>query len=61
VSKVVSFFYEVLFELKKIKWPTQRELLIYGWTVFWVVVVSALMLGAMDLFFGHLIQVFIGW
>jgi preprotein translocase SecE subunit len=61
VSKVVNFFYEVLFELRKVKWPTQRELFIYGLTVFWVVLISALMLGAMDVFFGPLIEVFLDW
>jgi len=61
VSIIVRFFYEVLYELKKVKWPTYRELIVYGITVFWVVLVAAVMLGAMDLFFGYLIRSFIGW
>lgn len=61
MSSIVVFLNQVLFELGRVKWPTRRELVMYGITVFFVVLVSAVMLGIMDAFFGYLVKLFIDW
>lgn len=46
------FFREVYGELKKVTWPTPKELLAYTATVLAFVVVVALMIGILDYAFG---------
>lgn len=47
-----KFFREVLGELKKVTWPTPKELLSYTATVLAFVVVVAIMIGVLDYAFG---------
>jgi preprotein translocase subunit SecE len=47
-------------ELRRITWPTKNETLQTTWAVLAVVVVMAIILWLMDLFFGWAIQLFIG-
>ncbi|MDE2420837.1 MAG: preprotein translocase subunit SecE [Gammaproteobacteria bacterium] len=47
-------------ELRRITWPTKQDTLQTTWVVLAVVVVMAIILWLMDLFFGWAIQLFIG-
>jgi preprotein translocase subunit SecE len=47
-------------ELRRITWPTKTDTLQTTWVVLAVVVVMAIILWLMDLFFGWAIQLFIG-
>jgi preprotein translocase subunit SecE len=61
VTNIIRFFNEVAYELGKVKWPTRKDLVVYGITVFFVVLVSAAMLGFMDIIFRYLVTGFLGW
>lgn len=61
MTNIIRFFNEVAYELGKVKWPTRKDLVVYGVTVFFVVLVAAVMLGFMDVLFGHLVKGFLGW
>ena len=61
MSYIIKFFNEVAFELSNVKWPTKQELFIYGLTVFFVVLVSSIILSVMDFSFGYLVQTMLLW
>lgn len=60
-SDIARLLNEVVFELGNVKWPTQKELGVYGLIVFVVVLVSSVMLSVMDFGFGYLVQALLVW
>ncbi len=48
-KKIVEFFTEVKLELKKVVFPTKKEVIGSTWVVIITVLISALFLGAVDL------------
>lgn len=60
VTKIIKFFYEVLAELRLVKWPSRRDLLIYSSVVVFVVIIAAIILSGMDYCFAYLIRLIMG-
>ena len=60
VSKVVNYVREVISELRKVVWPTREET--RRLTVMVIIVAAAVgvFLGAIDLGFTHLVNLFLG-
>jgi preprotein translocase subunit SecE len=58
-EKIVIFFKEVRFELKKVTWPTRQEAIKHTIAVVFVTLAVAVFLGAADLLFQWLINTFI--
>lgn len=60
VSKVVNYVREVMSELRKVVWPTREE--IRRLTVMVIIIAGAVgvLLGAIDLGFTHLVNLFLG-
>ena len=57
----VTFFRQVVAELRKVVWPTQKELTTYFFVVMVFVVVLVTMVSLLDVGFGKLVfQVFAG-
>ncbi len=57
----VVFFRQVVAELRKVVWPTQKELTTYFFVVMVFVIVLVTMVSVLDLAFGKLVfQVFAG-
>jgi len=50
---VAKFFKEVIGELKKLNWPTPKELISYTFTVLAFIVLMSIIIGALDLAFGQ--------
>ena len=59
VASPTKFFKEVLVELKKVTWPSRKELISSTLTVLAVVVVFAVFLGVIDLILTALIGLYI--
>lgn len=53
-----KFFRSVVAELKKVTWPTKKELAKYTVIVIVVVVIFAIIIGLMDIIFGELLRLF---
>jgi preprotein translocase subunit SecE len=54
-----TFYRQVVAELRKVVWPTQRQLLTYFWVVLFFVAVMIGIVSALDYVFGSLMfQVF---
>ncbi len=53
---IVKFFRSVISEMKKVTWPTRKELTNYTIVVIVVVLIVAAVVGVMDLGFGQLLQ-----
>ncbi len=53
---IVKFFRSVISEMKKVTWPTRKELVNYTIVVIVVVIIVAAVVGVMDLGFGQLLQ-----
>jgi preprotein translocase subunit SecE len=49
-----TFFRQVLAELRKVVWPTQKQLISYFWVVLVFVLVFMALVSVMDLGFGKL-------
>ena len=58
-SRVKKFFREVRAELKKVAWPTRRELIAYTGVVFVSVVVVAALIWIIDTSFNGLLRAII--
>lgn len=58
-QKINIFFKEVLVELKRVSWLSQRDVLRYTIIVLGVVVVSAIFLGGLDYIFTTIIKMFV--
>ena len=54
-KKIVEFFQEVKLELKKVVFPTKKEVIGSTWVVIITVLISALFLGLVDLGLGSVI------
>ena len=56
MSKIIKFLNEVVYELASVKWPTRRDLLVYGFIVCCMVFISAIIVSIMDIGFNFLVQ-----
>jgi preprotein translocase subunit SecE len=54
-KKIVEFFEEVKLELKKVVFPTKKEVVGSTWVVIITVLISAFFLGVVDIALGRLI------
>lgn len=52
-GRISLFLREVVAELRKVIWPTRKELITYTWTVIVFVVVMAGIVALMDFVFGR--------
>ena len=52
-GRIKQFFKEVIGELKKLSWPSRKELLSYTLTVVGFIAVMAIVIYALDLVFGE--------
>jgi preprotein translocase subunit SecE len=50
-----TFFRQVLAELRKVVWPTQKQLINYFWVVLFFVLVMMTLVSLLDLGFGRLV------
>ena len=53
LARLGTFYRKVIAELRKVIWPTRRELITYTWVVIAFVTVMALFVAALDLVFGR--------
>ncbi|MFQ5987882.1 MAG: preprotein translocase subunit SecE [Dehalococcoidia bacterium] len=60
ISRLGGYFREVIGELKKVVWPTREETRRLTIMVIIVSVAVGLFLGAIDLGFTHLVDLFLG-
>jgi preprotein translocase subunit SecE len=54
-KKIAEFYREVTLELKKVVFPTKKEVIGSTWVVIITVLISALFLGLVDLGLGNII------
>jgi preprotein translocase subunit SecE len=54
-ARLALFYRQVVSELRKVVWPTRRELLTYTWVVIVFVTVVAIIVAALDLGFAKLV------
>jgi preprotein translocase subunit SecE len=54
-KKIAEFYQEVMLELKKVVFPTKKEVIGSTWVVVITVLISALFLGLVDLGLGSVI------
>ncbi len=54
-KKIVEFFQEVKLELKKVVFPTKKEVIGSTWVVIITVLIAAFFLGVVDIGLGRLI------
>ena len=54
-ARLALFYRQVVAELKKVVWPTRRELLTYTWVVIVFVTVTAALVAVLDLIFAKLV------
>lgn len=59
-KKNTGFFKSVIAELKKVHWPTKKEVLKYTGVVVATCVVAAVVLGLFDLVFGEIFALILG-
>ncbi|MBQ2661739.1 MAG: preprotein translocase subunit SecE [Clostridia bacterium] len=52
-NKIAKFFKEVFGEVKKVTWPTPKELVSYTITVIVFIAIFAVVIGLLDLAFGQ--------
>lgn len=52
-ARIGKFFKDVLGELKKVTWPSRKELVSYTLTVLAFVAVMAVIVGVLDFLFGN--------
>jgi preprotein translocase subunit SecE len=55
-KKIVEFFQEVMLELKKVVFPTKKEVLGSTWVVIVTVLISAFFLGLVDMGLGAFVR-----
>jgi preprotein translocase subunit SecE len=54
-ARIALFYRQVIAELRKVVWPTRRELLTYTWVVIVFVTVLATIVAILDLGFAKLV------
>ena len=59
-SRVKRFFKDILGELKKVVWPTKKQVINNSIVVIVVVVLSSIGISLIDYFFGLIIRLFFG-
>ena len=52
-ARMGTFYRQVIAELRKVIWPTRRELITYTWVVIVFVVAMSLIVAALDFIFGQ--------
>ena len=57
---VIRFFKDIISELKKVTWPSRKDLFNYTLAVIAVIVVSALLVGVIDFGLGRLFKLVMG-
>lgn len=60
ISRVVNYLREIMAELRKVVWPTREETRRLATMVIAIAVAVGLLLGAIDLGFTHLVNLFLG-
>jgi len=58
-KKIITFFKEVVLEVKKVNWPTRKETIRYTLIVIVISVIVATILGAFDFMFTTFLNKFI--
>ena len=56
-KKIAEFFQEVKLELKKVVFPTKKEVIGSTWVVITTVLIAALFLGVVDIGLGRIITI----
>lgn len=59
VNQIISYLKEVRLEIKKVNWPTKKQVISYTLIVITVSLVVAIYLGILDFIFGFLLEKFI--
>ena len=59
-SRMGTFYRQVIAELRKVIWPTRRELITYTWVVIVFVTAMSLIVAALDLVFGRAVLAVFG-
>lgn len=59
-SRLTLFLRQMVAELRKVIWPTRRELITYTWVVIVFVAVVTAIVGVMDLLFTKLVLLVFG-
>ena len=54
-ARLALFYRQVVAELRKVIWPTRKELLTYTWVVIVFVAIIATIVGILDYGFGQLV------
>lgn len=60
ISKVGRFFKDIFGELKKVAWPSKKQVINNTVVVMVVVIISSLGVSLVDYFFGLIIKLFFG-
>ena len=58
-KKAVSYILESKSEMKKVNWPTRKQVIDYTVTVIVLSVAAAVFLGSLDMMFGKLIKMYV--
>ena len=59
-SRVKRFFKDIIGELKKIQWPSKKQVINNATVVIVVVIISSIGISLVDYFFGLIIRLFFG-
>ena len=59
-SRVKRFFKDIVGELKKIQWPSKKQVMNNATVVIVVVIISSIGISLIDYFFGLIIRLFFG-
>ena len=60
IAKIGRFFKDVFGELKKVVWPTKKQVIKNSVVVIVLVVISSLGISLIDYFFGLILKLFFG-
>ena len=60
IAKIGRFFKDVFGELKKVVWPTKKQVVKNSIVVIVLVIISSLGISLIDYFFGLIIRLFFG-
>jgi preprotein translocase subunit SecE len=59
-ARLALFYRQVIAELRKVIWPTRKELITYTWVVIVFVAMVAAIVGVLDLVFGQAVLAVFG-
>ena len=59
-SRVKRFFKDIMGELKKVAWPSKKQVINNSTVVIVVVIISSIGISLIDYFFGLIIRLFFG-